>query len=147
NGFRAELLDKILGFSGHATFYSSDATPITDFENTAARIAKVPGVKQAMPFVEGQAMASSQRNNTGALVRGVHEADLKRLPSINNENLITAIKTAGTPDAVPSLDGFEASGGVAIGERLAWRHGLGLGSTLTIISPSGPETIMGTAPR
>jgi len=88
NGFRAELLDKILGFSGHATFYSSDATPITDFENTAARIAKVPGVLHAMPFVEGQAMASTQRNNTGALVRGVHEADLKKLPSINNQNLI-----------------------------------------------------------
>ena len=147
NGFRAELLDKILGFSGHATFYSSDATPITDFENTAARIAKVPGVLHAMPFVEGQAMASTQRNNTGALVRGVHEADLKKLPSINNQNLITALKVVGTPDEKPSLDGFEKSGGVAIGERMAWRHGLSLGSTLTIISPAGPETVMGTAPR
>lgn len=147
NGFRAELLNKILGFSGHATFYSIDATPITDYDAVASRIAAVPGVIHAMPFVEGQAMASSQRTNTGALVRGVHEADLKRLPSINNENLLTAIKNVGTPDAKPSLDGFEASGGVAIGERLAWRHGLSLGSTLTIISPSGPETIMGTAPR
>jgi lipoprotein-releasing system permease protein len=147
NGFRAELLDKILGFSGHATFYSSDAMPIADYENAASRIAKVPGVEHAMPFVEGQAMASSQRNNTGALVRGVHEADLKKLKSINNGNLITAIRNVGTPDATPSLDGFEASGGVAIGERLAWRHGLSLGSTLTIISPAGPETVMGTAPR
>ncbi len=147
NGFRAELLSKILGFSGHATFYSSDYMPITDYENISARLAKVPGVIHAMPFVEGQAMASSQRNNTGALVRGVHEADLKRLPSINNRDLITAIKDAGTPDTKVSLDGFEASGGVAIGKGMASRHGLGLGSTLTIISPSGPETIMGTAPR
>jgi lipoprotein-releasing system permease protein len=147
NGFRAELLAKILGFSGHATFYSMDASPIPDYENDAARIAKVPGVIHAMPFVEGQAMASSQRNNTGALVRGVHEADLKRLPSINNNNLITALKQVGTPDETPSLDGFENSGGVAVGERLAWRHGLSLGSTLTIISPAGPETVMGTAPR
>jgi lipoprotein-releasing system permease protein len=147
NGFRAELLSKILGFSGHATFYSTDASPIADYDSDAARIAKVPGVIHAMPFVEGQAMASSQRNNTGALVRGVHEADLKRLPSINNRNLITALKQVGTPDETPSLDGFEASGGVAVGERLAWRHGLSLGSTLTIISPAGPETVMGTAPR
>ncbi|WP_368904884.1 lipoprotein-releasing ABC transporter permease subunit [Taklimakanibacter lacteus] len=147
NGFRAELLDKILGFSGHATFYSSDYTPITDFENISARIAKVPGVVHAMPFVEGQAMASSVRNNTGALVRGVHEADLKKLPSINNDKLITAVKDVGTPDPKPTLDGFEASGGVAVGVGLASRHGLGLGSTLTIISPSGPETVMGTAPR
>jgi lipoprotein-releasing system permease protein len=147
NGFRAELLSKILGFSGHATFYSVDATPIADYDNAAARIAKVPGVIHAMAFVEGQAMASSQRNNTGALVRGVHEADLKRLPSINNQNLLTALKQAGTPDETPSLDGFEKSGGIAVGERLAWRHGLSLGSTLTIISPAGPETVMGTAPR
>lgn len=147
NGFRAELLDKILGFSGHATFYSSDASPITDYDNITARIAKVPGVIHAMPFVEGQAMASTQRNNTGALVRGVHEADLKKLPSINNGNLTTALKEIGTPDQVASLDGFDKSGGVAIGERMAWKHGLGLGSTLTIISPSGPETVMGSAPR
>jgi lipoprotein-releasing system permease protein len=100
-----------------------------------------------MPFVEGQAMASSQSNNTGALVRGVREADLKKLPSINNDDLITAIKDVGTPDAKPSFDGFEASGGVAIGEGMAERHRLGLGSTLTIISPAGPETVMGTAPR
>jgi lipoprotein-releasing system permease protein len=147
NGFRAELLSKILGFSGHATFYSLDATPIPDYDDIASRLAKVPGVVHAMAFVEGQAMASSQRNNTGALVRGVHEADLKKLPSINNQDLITAIKDVGTPDQVASLDGFEKAGGVAIGERLAWRHGLSLGSTLTIISPSGPETVMGSAPR
>ncbi|MGE0006611.1 MAG: lipoprotein-releasing ABC transporter permease subunit [Parvibaculaceae bacterium] len=147
NGFRAELLDKILGFSGHATLYSSDYGPITDYEAVAGRLAKVPGVVHAMPFVEGQAMASTQRNNTGALVRGVHEADLKQLSSINNDDLITAIGQTGTPDPKPSLDGFEASDGVAIGEGMAARHQLGLGSTLTIISPSGPETVMGTAPR
>lgn len=147
NGFRAELLDKILGFSGHASFYSSDAEPIVDYDNITARIAGVPGVKHAMPFVEGQVMASSRRNNTGALVRGVHEADLKKLPSINNPDLTTALKVIGTPDQVTSLDGFEKSGGVAIGEGMAWKHGLGLGSTLTVISPNGPETIMGSAPR
>jgi lipoprotein-releasing system permease protein len=147
NGFRAELLSKILGFSGHATFYSNDFTPITDYESITSRIANVPGVLHAMPFVEGQAMASSQSNNTGALVRGVHEADLKKLSSINNDDLLTAIKVVGTPDATASLDGFEASGGVAIGEGMAQRHRLGLGSTLTIISPAGPETVMGTSPR
>lgn len=147
NGFRAELLDKILGYSGHASFYSSDGTPIADYDNITSRIAGVPGVKLAMPFVEGQVMASSRRNNTGALVRGVHEADLKRLPSINNQDLSTALSQTGTPDPVMSLDGFEKSGGIAIGEGMAYKHGLGLGSTLTVISPNGPETVMGSAPR
>ncbi|CAN5129406.1 lipoprotein-releasing ABC transporter permease subunit [soil metagenome] len=147
NGFRAELLDKILGFSGHATLYAFDSSPIPDFEAIDARLSKIPGVARVMPFVEGQAMASSIRNNTGALVRGVREADLKKLPSINNADLRTALKDPGTPDTAPSLDGFDTAGGVAVGERLAWRHGLSLGSTLTIISPNGPDTIMGSAPR
>lgn len=147
NGFRAELLDKILGFSGHATLYSFDSSPIRDFDAINARLSKVPGVVRVMPFVEGQAMASSIRNNTGALVRGVREADLEKLPSINNADLRTALKDPGTPDTTPSLDGFEAAAGVAIGERMAWRHGSSLGSTLTIISPNGPDTIMGSAPR
>lgn len=119
NGFRAELLDKILGYSGHASFYSSDGAPIPDYDNISSRIAGVPGVKMVMPFVEGQVMASSRRNNTGALVRGVHEADLKRLPSINNQDLATALKEPGTPDPVMSLEGFEKSG--ASPSARAWR--------------------------
>jgi lipoprotein-releasing system permease protein len=98
-------------------------------------------------LVEGQAMASSLRNNTGALVRGISEADIQKLPSLNNENLRTAMKQEGIPDEPASFAGFDASGGVAIGERMAWRHQLGLGSRITIISPEGPETVLGTAPR
>jgi lipoprotein-releasing system permease protein len=53
----------------------------------------------------------------------------------------------GVPDLKPSFAGFDKSGGIAVGERLAWRHQLSLGSVLTIISPDGPDTVMGTAPR
>jgi lipoprotein-releasing system permease protein len=147
NGFRNELLDKILGYSGHATIVNFDATPISGFAVLSDNLAKIPGVVSVMPFVEGQAMASSARNNTGALIRGVNEADLMKLKSINNQSLRTALKDPGTPDETPSLLGFDNSEGIAVGERLAWKHQLGLGSNLTIISPSGPETIMGSAPR
>jgi lipoprotein-releasing system permease protein len=147
NGFRAELLDKILGFSGHATFYHQDLSPIADFKEVQARLEKVDGVKRVISLVEGQAMASSLKSSTGVLVRGIAEADIEKLSSINNKDLQTAIASPGIPDLKPSFAGFDKSEGIAVGERLAWRHQLGLGSTLTIISPNGPDTVMGTAPR
>ena len=148
NGFRNELLDKILGFNGHAMITMVDGSPIKDFDAMSKRLATVNGVKGIMPFVEGQALASSQHNNTGALVRGVHEAALMNMKAISNANLRTALHgEPGVQDGKASLEGFEDSGGVAIGSRLAKKHQLGLGSTLTIVSPNGPETIMGNAPR
>ena len=147
NGFRAELLDKILGFQGHASVYHGDLAPVQNYKDIQLRIEKIPGVTRVIALVEGQAMASSLRNNTGALVRGIAEADIQRLPSIVNDNLRTALKETGIPDETASFTGFDASGGVAIGERMAWRHQLGLGSNITIISPEGPDTIVGNAPR
>ncbi len=135
NGFRSELLSKILGFSGHITVLSDQAGPIPDFDDRVAAFLKVDGVKSAIPYVEGQVMASSARQATGALVRGIREADMKQLPSINNTKL------NGT------LDGFDGKGGIAVGWRLALKHGLAVGDQLTIISPQGPETIFGSAPR
>jgi lipoprotein-releasing system permease protein len=135
NGFRSELLAKVLGYNGHATAYSALAEPIADFDAEVAALREVPGVVRAMPFVEAQVMASSVRANTGALVRGMREADLKALASVSNDRLV------GT------LDNFDQSGGVAVGYRLARRHGLEIGDALTLISPEGPTTIMGTTPR
>jgi lipoprotein-releasing system permease protein len=147
NGFRAELLDKILGFSGHATFYKQDLSPIPDFKDIQVRLEKVEGVTRVIALVEGQAMASSLKSSTGVLVRGIAEADIEKLTSINNKDLKTAIADPTVHDKKPSFAGFDKSEGIAVGERLAWRHGLDLGSTLTIISPNGPDTVMGTAPR
>jgi lipoprotein-releasing system permease protein len=147
NGFRAELLDKILGFQGHASVYHSDVSPVQDYQELQDRISKIPGVTRAVALVEGQAMASSLRNNTGALVRGISETDIQKLPSLNNDNLRTALKEPGIPDEQSSFKGFDVAGGVAIGERMAWRHQLGLGSNITIISPEGPDTVVGNTPR
>ncbi len=147
NGFREELLDKILGFQGHASVYHADVSPVQNYRELQDRISKIPGVTRAVALVEGQAMASSLRNNTGALVRGISEADIQKLPSLNNDKLRTAMNETGEEDAKPTFVGFDKMGGVAIGKRMAWRHQLGLGSRLTIISPDGPDTVIGTAPR
>src|ERR1700757_2190660 len=58
NGFRKELLDKILGLNGHLQIQPLDS-PLTDWEAVAARVAMVSGVSLAAPVVEGQALASS----------------------------------------------------------------------------------------
>jgi lipoprotein-releasing system permease protein len=147
NGFRAELLDKILGFSGHALIYKSDLSPIPNFKEVEAQLAKIDGVTRVIALVEGQVMASSNRTSSGALVRGVSEADIGKLTSLVNRDLVTAMADPAVPDAKASFAGFDKSGGVAIGEGLARRHQLGLGSNITLISPNGPDTVMGNAPR
>jgi lipoprotein-releasing system permease protein len=134
NGFRHELLDKILGLNGHLLIQPLES-PLTDYEQVAARIAGVAGVRLAAPIVEGQALASSPFNASGVLVRGVRADDLKRVGSIAN-NL-----RAGT------LEGFDAGQGVAIGKRLADQLSLTAGDTITLVAPRGAVTPMGTTPR
>ena len=80
NGFRKELLDKILGLNGHLLIQPLES-PLTDWQDVAERVAKVEGVKLAAPIVEGQALASSPFSAAGVLVRGVRAADLVKLPS------------------------------------------------------------------
>src|SRR3979490_3127172 len=83
NGFRQELLDKILGLNGHLLVQPLE-TPLTDWEAVAERISKAPGIRLAAPIVEGQALASSPFNSAGVLVRGIRVDDLSRLTSVAN---------------------------------------------------------------
>jgi lipoprotein-releasing system permease protein len=146
NGFHNELLSKVLGFTGHATIYQPQLDPIPDYAAIEQKLEAVPGVARATPLVEGQAMVSSAKNATGALVRGLRGADFALVPGITNDKLRTALNENGIPDEKPSLEKFDTSGGVAVGERMAWRHQLGLGSTITLISPNGQETVIGPTP-
>jgi lipoprotein-releasing system permease protein len=134
NGFRKELISKILGVSGHVFVQAMD-TPLTDYEALAKRFEQIKGVKQAIPVINGQVLASSAFSSTGALVRAVSEADIKRLTTISS-NI-----RAGT------LDGFDSGEGVAIGQRLADQLGVRAGDKLTLISPNGPASPFGQVPR
>ncbi len=134
NGFRTELLSKILGLNGHMLVQSGEG-PFTDYDAVAKRIAGVPGVKLAVPLVEGQALASSAFGAGGVLVRGLSEASLRALPAIG-----TNIRTG-------TLDGFDEGSGVAIGKRLADQLSLQAGDNLTLVAPRGAVTPMGTTPR
>jgi lipoprotein-releasing system permease protein len=134
NGFRQELLEKILGLNGHLLVQPLDA-PLTDFETVAERISKIPGIRLAAPVVEGQALASSPFGSSGVLVRGWRAADLRKLPSIA-DNL-----KQGT------LAGFDEGQGVLIGRRLADQLTVHAGENVTLVAPRGAVTPMGTMPR
>ncbi len=134
NGFRHELLEKILGLNGHLLIQPLEK-PLTDWQEVSARIAKAPGIKLAAPIVEGQALASSPFNSGGVLVRGIRLEDLEKLPSIAKN-----IKQG-------TLKGFDEGKGLAIGRRLADELSLRAGDNITLVAPRGAVTPMGTMPR
>jgi len=134
NGFRHELLEKILGLNGHLLIQPLEK-PLTDWEEVAARIDKVSGIRLAAPIVEGQALASSPFNAGGVLVRGIRLQDLEKLPSVAKN-----IKQG-------TLQGFDDAQGVAIGRRLADQLSLRAGDNITLVAPRGAVTPMGTTPR
>jgi lipoprotein-releasing system permease protein len=134
NGFRKELLDKILGLNGHLLIQPLES-PLTDWKEVAERLSGVKGIRLAAPIVEGQALASSPFNASGVLVRGIRAADLEKLSSIA-KNL-----RQGT------LDGFDDGQGLLIGKRLADQLSVRSGDNLTLVAPRGAVTPMGTTPR
>jgi lipoprotein-releasing system permease protein len=135
NGFRAELLVRILGINGHLVVQPIDM-PLEDYEAVAQRINGVAGVKYAIPLIDGQVLASGTVGaGTGALVRGISGDNLGKLTVVSGN-----IKHG-------SLVGFDQSDGVAIGQRMANNLGLVLGDMITLVSPDGDVTPMGTTPR
>ena len=134
NGFRKELLDKILGLNGHLLVQPLES-PLTDWKDVAERISQVSGVRLAAPVVDGQGLASSPFNAAGVLIRGMRADDLNNLGSIAKN-----IKQG-------TLEGFDDGQGIAIGRRLADQLSVHAGDSVTLVSPKGAVTPMGTTPR
>ena len=134
NGFRSELLGKILGLNGHLLIQPLES-PLTDWKDVADRVNKVSGIRLAAPVVDGQALASSPFNASGVLVRGIRAADLDNITSIAKN-----IKQG-------TLEGFDEGKGVAIGRRLADQLSIHAGDNITLVAPRGAVTPIGTMPR
>ncbi len=135
NGFRHELLAKILGLNGHALVLSELGGGLTDYDAIAARVRVVPGVTRAAPLVEGQVMAAANGVNSGVLVRGLRRQDLATLTTVS--------KTL----SFGALDNYGGGDSIIIGSRLAQKLGLAPGSSITLIAPHGNVTPFGTTPR
>ncbi|WP_338466005.1 lipoprotein-releasing ABC transporter permease subunit [Novosphingobium sp. ZN18A2] len=132
NGFRAELVDKIVGLNGHAIIQAYGGR-LDNWQSILKEVEKTPGVTRASPLIEQPLLATSNGRVEAILLRGNTARDIKRL---------SAKRTAGSfAELTPG------SGNVAIGSRLAENLGVSVGDTITIINPQGRSTPFGTVPR
>ena len=137
NGFRAELLGKILGFNGHI-FVTGAVLDGPDRDRAVARILKVPGVVQAAPVIEAQAIAMGPNQVTGAMVRGLSPRDLAATRVVAGNITRGSTKGFGEGDYGGDV--------VILGDRLAEQLGVKPGDTVSLISPSGGATAFGGTP-
>ena len=134
NGFRQELLERILGINGHLSVYAQ-ASSMENYDPLAAKLKGLPNVVQVSPLIEGQVMATARGVAQGAVVRGIRTEDLMQR-AIITENI-----SAG---ALYNLKGNDT---VVVGGRLAGKLGLTAGDEITLIAPKGNVTAFGTVPR
>ena len=138
NGFRSELVGRMLGFNGDA-FVTG---PIINGPGRAAlltRLRAIPGVTQAMPVVEAQALVQGPDQVSGAIVRGLTPGDLKASRLIASNVKDGSLAGFGDGDYGGDL--------VLAGSRLGDTLGVKPGDSLTIISPNGADTAFGSAPN
>ncbi|MGV0878660.1 lipoprotein-releasing ABC transporter permease subunit [Martelella sp. FLE1502] len=135
NGFRSELVSRILGINGHVVVLPA-GEPFKDYAALTEKLEGVEGVRLAFPLVEGQALVSgAQGAGSGALVRGVRPDDMLKLKAVSDN-----IKEG-------DMVGYAAGESVLIGSRMATSLGLFVGDRITMISPEGDVTPFGVNPR
>ncbi|WP_035005836.1 MULTISPECIES: lipoprotein-releasing ABC transporter permease subunit [Bartonella] len=135
NGFRTELLNRILGMNGHLIVQTIDSN-FTDYNTLISSLESIKDIKLVLPIIEGQALVQGNvERGTGALVRGVRQKDLMKLKTVA-QNIISG-----------TLAQFDKEEGIAIGSGLAEKLGLTVGSHLRIITPDGDDTPFGVTPR
>lgn len=132
NGFRAELLDKIVGLNGHAIVQGYGGR-IDNWQGVLDDIRKAPGVVKATPLIEQPLLVTFDGRVEAVVVRG------------NTPETITELGKSTVMGDISRLQPDAAR--VAIGARLAEKIGARVGDTITIINPAGRSTPFGTVPR
>ncbi len=132
NGFRGELLDRIVGLNGHAIIQAYGGR-LDNWQDVLQRTQQTEGVVSASPLIEQPLLGSFNGRVEGVVVRGNTAEDIAGL----SDQLVM-----GNLDQIRSNEGT-----VAIGSRLATNLGAGIGDTITVINPAGRSTPFGTVPR
>jgi lipoprotein-releasing system permease protein len=134
NGFRQELVGRVLGLNGHLNVLSLAGGALSDYEERAESLRALSQVVQVSPAIETQALVIRGNSASGVAVRGVPPGYLASRPQLA-ENLI------GDPGR------FDGDDAIAIGQRMAERLGVWIGDELTLVAPQGSVTALGTVPR
>jgi lipoprotein-releasing system permease protein len=136
NGFRQDLLSRILGLNGDLGVYGAGGTQLVDYQAMARTIGGIPGVTNASPVFQGEVLLTGDRGGAiGGVVRGISQHDLEAERSVSSHML------AGS---IADMTGDNA---VIVGSGLAQSLGLTVGSDITFVSPQGNATAIGTIPR
>lgn len=134
NGIQREMRDQLLGVGGHISV-SSYYRGLQGYDELAAQLQTLSGVKRATPKVRGQVMLLAHGSATGAQAMAVPDGALKSHALFGNKMVNGSIQTM--------LD----TGGVMIGAGLARSLNLQLGDKITLLSPEGHASIAGVVPR
>lgn len=134
NGFKDELLTRVLGINGQMGVYPAWGDTLTNYQERADRVKNVKGVSVVIPVVDGQVMASTEASSAGVMVRGMTADDFK-----NRDILMQKYQGADMGE----FDGNT----VILGYRLAAKMAVGTGDTITLVSPKGNITAFGTIPK
>ncbi|OQX65738.1 MAG: ABC transporter permease [Desulfococcus sp. 4484_242] len=138
NGFRADLMSKILGVNSHVLVLNL-AGPYGNYQQVEAEVMKEKGVIAATPFIFSQVMLNNAGNVSGAVLRGIDPASAARvigLKKMIKEGSLSSLKQEGND--------FPA---IILGAELAKRIGAYTGSVVTVISPEGKLTPLGRTPN
>ena len=138
NGFRADLLERILGVGGHAVVRPYGGA-FQSQKEVVDRLVQLDGVQRVTPVLEAQVMVSVGKTARGAILRGVDNALITQLPVLTKNKVLGDLSRVGEIENTTS--------GIAIGQRMAEIYGLEIGMPLSLIAPKGAKTPFGTAPR
>lgn len=134
NGFRVEITKKILGLGGHISIASYEKG-IENFDNVAEGLYGIKGIIAVSPIVSGQAMATTKYATSGAMVKGIRLSDLLKRNMIAN-NIVDG-----------NIQDFAEPNTIIIGRQFSANMGIGVGDGLTLLSPEGNASAIGTLPR
>ena len=134
NGFRTELVDRILGINGHLIIYSKNERTIPNYTKIINKILDTPNVVAVTAHLEGQALAKNKNSISGVIIRGSKWSDLaaKKLlwKSLNQS----------------TISNFKDKQNIIMGYRLGQKLNLKVGDYISLISPNGMETALGVLP-
>ena len=134
NGFRTELINKIVNINGHILINPINQEGIKDIDPIQEVLSEIDEVKKAIPMIEAQVLAMGETQSSGGLLRGVPANDISNIDIVSS-NIISG-----------NLLGLSSEGAV-IGSRLASALSLNVGDNITIMSPRGISSPFGTIPR
>ena len=138
NGFRADLLERILGVGGHAVVCPYGGA-FQSKKEVVDRLVQLDGVQRVTPVLEAQVMVSVGTTARGTILRGVDKALIPQLPVLTDNKVLGDLSRVGEIE--------NTTPGIAIGQRMAEIYGLEIGMPLSLIAPKGAKTPFGTAPR